>query len=347
MTPGTAWPVFDLVTDTTAIMLIKRRIIGLSTALATGIRTATEQRRRLQVVTPVGSRLTPAAATVLVLPYADWIAGDNTAFYDARTGIPLHFDGTAFTPLNQRKPADAFDPIPEDVAGTQLRIGLRVRHAPVATTVLGEAIELLYNALTGTSPAGWGTSEPTASPWNPTELTRLCRDRAPTGTWLCHTGYRAQGTLRADRVTDGIDEHLTLWIGYQPGEHVPLDRLTQAIDDIAAEHHLMELVAYTQPGRPDLTVAPRRPGPRTPIGLALGPGAIHDIGPDHSAPGITPVEIGNRRNPSRWYPLDDWTHFEQLLRDLVPTPPEDAVHGLRGSVGAGAAEAPPEDGAAV
>jgi hypothetical protein len=275
----------------------------------------------LQVVTPAGSRLTMAAGSVLHPPYGQWVVGGDSGFHDARTGIGLRFNGSGFVPAEEGQ--TAFDITPDDADGTQLQISFRVRHAPAATTLLGGAAQLLYEALTGGPPSGWGTSEPITSPWKREELTRFCRDRAPTGTLLCHIGHSgppAQGTLRVERTAEGIDEHTRLHVGHQPGESFPVDLLAQAIDDLAAEHHLLELTAVAQPGRPDLSAIPNRTDPPTPVGIALGPDAIADLGPEHAfaAPG-TAVRIGNRRRPSAWYPARrNWAELEQLLQHLHP-----------------------------
>ncbi|MCW2916418.1 MAG: hypothetical protein JWN52_4486 [Actinomycetia bacterium] len=324
------FPLFDLVSDTTAILMVKRPVVALSPWLTTAIRTAADAGLALQIVTPTTARLTMPMYSVLTEPHVRWVAGHSDGFYDGSTGVILHFDGTGFSTTldSDGRPelAELFGAA-ERGTGTRFTIDFRVLQPPVQSTVLGLATELVYEAFTGRLPSGWGTSEPAALTWRPREITRLCHDRVPT--WFCHTGLGqrpAIGTTRVTRTDTGIEEQVTIHMGYGSEEDLPLTTLSKAVSDLAAEHDLIEAVVHASPGRPDLTVAPAFTGLPLPIGIALGKEAVRQIGHDRAftTPGVTTKAIGNRRNPAAWYTVGDgdtpeaWSVLAELMRRIQP-----------------------------
>ena len=134
------------------------------------------------------------------------------------------------------------------------------------------------------------------------------------------------GTMLVSRTASGLDESVTLVIGYRPDEDAPYDTLADAVDTLASAHALVQLVAQQGFGPQDLTSIPQWVGFPVPIGLAVGPDGVREAGRDRALdpPGATTRVIGDPRDPAVWYPLHDgapedgWPRFERLMRHLRP-----------------------------
>ncbi|MBQ1082339.1 DUF6177 family protein [Nocardiopsis sp. B62] len=77
------------------------------------------------------------------------------------------------------------------------------------------------------------------------------------------------------------------------------------------------------PGAGDTHYRPVLGGAATPVGLALGPGPVSEIGLAHARSGpVTPEVIGPRWSPTLWYPLGEdtpprlWQRFRALMSHL-------------------------------
>jgi hypothetical protein len=317
----------DLTTLQAAIVLHKRRTVALTAWLLTALQQAAEAHLPLFLVTPPDSKLTAPTASVLIPPHATWVVSHPNGFYDGLTGTQLTFDGITFTPNPAvRDPAPAFrQPVGHPAFGPNLVVTFRIRHATPAR--LAEAIEVVYENLTQAPPSGWAASEPIALTWNPDEITTYCHDRAPGGTWICHTGLthrRAIGMTTVHATTEGIEEHTTLHISHHPDQPTP--HLTQTVHDLATDHDLIDLLAHTQPGPADLTTLPIWAGLPTPLGLALGPKALQTIPQTEELPPASPVPVGPPSEPTLWYPIDShsppqaWANLDTLISHLRGIP---------------------------
>ncbi|WKX69383.1 DUF6177 family protein [Streptomyces sp. XD-27] len=211
----------------------------------------------------------------------------------------------------------------------QLLLSLHTRHPADDQLVLAGALEEAYRTLTGAPPAGWGTAEPASLPWSRRQLTDVARDRAPDPTWTVVVGdprsRPAIATLTVSRTTGGVEETLTLAVGYAPDEDLPLEDLPALADRLVREHRLVSMLAQVRSGRRDLTAPAHFEPPPVPVGFALGPEDVHEIGPTHARrpPQSTqPTELGPAARPGLYYPLGDgtsgaaWAAFEQLVRHL-------------------------------
>jgi hypothetical protein len=338
-------PAVDVVTEQVAVVLQQRPVVGFTAWLADAVRLCAQSGRGLQVVTPAGSRLTAPLRLVLQGPDTRWVVRDgDDAYYDGLSGRWLHWDGTAFVPKGDvpegevpegdvpegevpegdEKVAAAFlRPAPG--GQRQLVVSLRVRHEAVATTTLGGAVGELCVQLTGAEPRGWGTAEPATQPWNVGALTALVRRRAPRSTWLVVVGggdRPAVGTMRVARVPSGVDESVTLVVGY--GGEVPLATLRASADAIARQQLLVSLLAQVRPGRSDTTWEPLLGGLPVPVGMAVGPEGIDELGLEHAlaAPVTGTERIGERARPTVWFPLGDarsaagWERLHEVMRHL-------------------------------
>ncbi|QFQ97525.1 hypothetical protein F9278_16355 [Streptomyces phaeolivaceus] len=347
---GAGQPAVDVVTEHAAVVLIDRPVVALTSWLAEIMRTAVASRRSLQIVTPPGVRLTPAARTTLARVPNRWVVQDpECGYYDGLSGAVLRWRDGAFSPASAADgttavataftrpsggPADGSTggsesgPAGEEAPGRQLVVALRTVHRADDRLLLGGALEAAWKALTGAAPAGWGTAEPVNLPWSPRQLTDLARERAPEPSQLIVVGAPerpATATVRVTRTTKGVEEDAVLTLGYTAGEEPPLDRIEALADTLVREHGLRTMLTSVRVARADLTTAPRLEGPPLPATFTLGPDDVHAIGLDHARRPpveIRPEHLGPTARPALHYPLGDgtdteaWGRLQQLTAHL-------------------------------
>ncbi|MEG3627553.1 DUF6177 family protein [Streptomyces poriticola] len=273
--PATAAPAVDVLTSAAAVVIQDRPLVPLTSWLSDALRSAAEQDRALQIVTPPGARLTLPTRTALRGLPNRWVVQDpRHGYYDGLSGAVLHWRDGTFTPARDDSGvtpvAEVFGTGAEgDTGERQLILTLRTRHAPDAELVLGGALEAAFRRLTGSPPAGWSTAEPVNLPWSPRELTELARARAPRPTWLVAVGHPdrpALATVRVLRTPAGVEEDITLAVGYGAGESVPLD----ATDDLTAGYGLVSALTSLRTARRDLTVPAHLEAPPNPVTFTRG-----------------------------------------------------------------------------
>jgi hypothetical protein len=333
-------PGVDLITESVAVVMQDRPVIGMSSWLSDALASAKFASRDVQLVTPSTSRLTwPVRSMLFTGLYSRWVvtAGDDE-YFDGLSGIRLKWNGDQFLARSTAKPGEQTsdlhpDYVVQEEPFAQLQLTVRVRHKPVASLMLGKVAELLFTATTGSGPAGWSTSEPVTQPWSPDALTEYCRDRAPDPTWLVVSGQPGQefkpavGTLEARRTRSGLDETVTLAVA-QPGMDFPSPQeLGELIDSVADKYELISAMVMGAYGAADGTYQPRFVGMACPIGIGAG----------HEAFGKSTVEemlkvdgvsgalaIGPAHEPAIWYPVGagrdpkDWETYAKVMQKLVP-----------------------------
>ncbi|MBA0053986.1 hypothetical protein E0L36_24985 [Streptomyces sp. AJS327] len=352
--PPAAQPGVDLRTDRTAVVFQDRDPVPATAWLADALRGAAESGRTLALVTPPGSRITPATRALLAPPAARWVVRrDDGGYRDGLHGTELHWRDGEFTartegggsepelatvareftaPDQEREPGER-----------QLTVRARTVRAPTGELLLGGALETIWRALTGAPPDGWGTAEPVTQRWSRAQLTDRVRDRAPRPTWLVAVGFTGTpgvATLRTTRTSAGVEERATLTLGYRPGAALPLDALPALAEELSGAHGLRTLLVESRAARADLTVPPRAEGAAGPVAFALGPGDVAGVGTARadSAPlpgGARPRRLGGGARPGYYFPLGPgdapepgggaaeqraaWREFEELVGHLRAT----------------------------
>ncbi|MEV5985492.1 DUF6177 family protein [Streptomyces sp. NPDC052051] len=348
-------PAVDIQTARASVIIQERPIIALTTWLSHALAEATAHDRALQLITPPTSRLTlPTRAALGTRPHRWIVRHFDGSYYDGLSGTQLHWSNGAFTPLltDDGRPciAEPFKPDGSRAGnGTeqQLLLSLRTIHPATEDLLLGGALEATWQQLTGTLPTGWSTAEPVNLPWSRRQMTDLARSRARKSaqTWLLTIGSPEQPALATTRVLHtpaGIEEHITLALGYGPDGTVPLAGLPELAELLATEHNLHTMLTTQRTARRDLTVFPGPELPPAPVSLTLGPEAVAELGISHARdalPGNAPTRLGPAARPALHYPLGDgtdaqaWTrlqaltaHFEERhgtpgLRTASPAPP--------------------------
>ncbi|MFG3099446.1 DUF6177 family protein [Streptomyces sp. NPDC048182] len=326
--PG-ALPVVDVLTDSTAVVLADRPVLGLTTWLADILRITTAADRALHLVTPPHVRLTLPLRVALGGAPNRWVVQDPAGgYYDGLSGAVLVWRNGTFAPAGDGRVADAFTATAAPTGEHQLTVAFRTLHAPDADLLLGTSLQTAWRHLTGTDPAGWGTAEPVNLPWSPRQLTTLARDRAPAPTHTLAIGIPARpaiATHRTTRTAAGVAEDVTLAIGYAAGEQAPL----KAIEPLAAElvdaHGLTTMLTTLRAARADLTLPARLGPPPVPVAFTLGPRDVREAGLTHARRpplAIRPAQLGTPDAPSLHYPLGDgtdtaaWTTLSHLAAHL-------------------------------
>lgn len=307
-------PGADVLTPSAMVFLQDRAVVSFTSWLADGLRVCGQTGRGLQIVTPPESRLTMPLRLVLTAPNSRWVVRAGAGHYDGLTGVPLRWDGASFaTDPAATAYAPTFTTPPGRPLGAQLTLTLRARHRPEGAP--GAAMDQVCRALTGGPPGGWGTAEPVTWPWRVSEPADLFRSQGSQPLWLTVVGSdvdpAAVGTMLLSAVGNGVEEAVTLAVGYADPNGVPLATLPTLAGALATEYSLLSFFAQLSPGFPDLTTGPRWVGPAAPVGMAVSGAAA---GP----PGIEVQPIGDEGSPTAWYVLGDgrdqegWRRYEQL-----------------------------------
>ncbi|MFD8308297.1 DUF6177 family protein [Streptomyces sp. NPDC059690] len=330
--PATASPAVDVLTTSTAVVIQDRPLVPLTSWLGDALRSSTAADRALQIVTPPTTRLTLPTRTALRGRPNRWVVQHpEHGYYDGLSGAVLHWKNGTFTPVRDENGtahvAEAFRAV-TDTGERQLLLTLRTRHSADAELVLGRALETAYRHLTDGPPVGWSTAEPVNLPWSTRQLTDLARSRAPQPTLLTAIGHPDRpslATIRILRTPAGVEEDITLAVGYSRDEAPPLDAIEPLAAVLAAEHGLTTLLTSLRTARSDLTVPPHIETPPIPVALTLGHDEIESIGrarAEHPPLGPTPTKLGHPAEHALHYPLGDgtdpqvWTTFQQLTHHL-------------------------------
>jgi hypothetical protein len=330
--PATSSPAVDVLTTSTAVVIQDRPLVPLTSWLADALRTATSADRALQIVTPPTTHLTlPTRTALRGLPNRWVVQHPEHGYYDGLSGAVLHWKNGTFTPVRDAngtaRVGEAFTAV-TDTGERQLLLALRTRHPADADLVLGRALEAAFHHLTDGPPAGWSTAEPVNLPWSTRQLTDLARSRAPQPTLLTaigHPDHPALATLRILRTPAGVEEDITLALGYGKDETPPLEAIEPLAAALATEHGLTTLLTSLRTARRDLTVPPHAEAPPIPVALTLSHAEIENIGrtrAEHPPLGPTPTRLGNQAAPALHYHLGNgtdpqaWTTLQQLTHHL-------------------------------
>ncbi|UGY93029.1 DUF6177 family protein [Streptomyces gobiensis] len=317
-----AQPAVDVLTDKVAAVIQDRPVVAMTAWLADALRATRTSDRGLQIVTPRTARLTlPLRAALSGLPNR-WVVQDGEGgYYDGLSGSELHWQDGAFTATGTL--ASPYAQLAE-TGEHQLLLTFATRHPADRDLLLGGALEATWQQLTGAAPAGWGTAEPANLPWDRQELTDLARDRAPDPTLLVavgHPGRPAIATLRVGRVPSGVEEEVTLALGYPKDTAPPLDTLLELAEQLVTEHGLVSLLIQRRHARADLTIPAHLEAPPVPGAFLIGSEAVQEIGPAQARRSpLTdpPVQLGRGADAGLYYPLGDggWEAYQQLMGEL-------------------------------
>ncbi|MFC9159357.1 DUF6177 family protein [Streptomyces fungicidicus] len=169
------------------------------------------------------------------------------------------------------------------------------------------------------APSGWGTAEPVNLPWSPGRLTELARDRAPEPTHLLVTGHPdrpALAWIRVTRTTAGVEQDMTLTLGYGEDEQPPLDAIAPLAETLVSEHGLTTMLTSVRRASRDLTTAPVLQAPPVPVGFTLGARDVRGIGLTHARRPpveVRPLVLGPAAEPALHYPLGDGSDAGALV----------------------------------
>ncbi|MFF4324803.1 DUF6177 family protein [Streptomyces sp. NPDC001568] len=336
--PVGALPTVDVVTESTAVVLADRPVVPLTAWLSDVLRTTAGFGAALHIVTPDHCRLSLPLRAALTGAPNRWVVQDpGGGYYDGLSGAVLGWQDGTFAPVRdgagRARPAEAFTR-PDAPGERRLTVSLRTEHPAEEELILGRCLEAAWRILTGEPPAGWGTAEPVNLPWSPRLLTDLARGRVPEPTLITVVGRPerpALATVRVTRTAGGVEEDVTLSLGYGPAEEPPLAALPALAEELVARHGLISMLVSAGPGRRDPSVAPRIAPPPLPVSFTLGGAGVAETGLTFARRpplALKPAQVGPARRPGLHYPLGDgtdpagWDTLGTLLAHLrtsVPT----------------------------
>ncbi|MEV5988082.1 DUF6177 family protein [Streptomyces sp. NPDC052051] len=327
--PDGALPAVDILTDSTAVVLADRPVLGLTAWLSDVLRLVTAAGRALHLVTPSHVRLTLPLRTALGGAPHRWVVqAPRGGYYDGLSGAELAWRDGTFAATGDGTVADAFKDGAAPTDERRLTVAFRTVHAPDADLVLGQALETAWRSLTGEPPLGWGTAEPANLPWSSRQLTDLARRRAPAPTQAVVVGTSAHpaiATHRTTRTTSGVAEEVTLTLGYRAAQHIPLDAIEPLAAALVGTQGLTTMLTTLTPAPADLTLRPRLTAPPVPVAFTLGARDVRAIGLAHARRppvAIRPRQLGTAADPALHYPFGDgtdpaaWTHLTTLTAHL-------------------------------
>lgn len=321
-------PALTAVTDAVGIVAQDRPVVSQSNGLQSALRATLEAERGFLLLTPSASRITSILKTTLERGFSAWVVREpeGQGWYDGLAGWALRWDGTSYVPIvddDQPRMSSTYAG-GERPVGSQLVVQLRLRHPAAATTALGTPCTLLGVRFTGAKPAGWGISEPVTEPWRQKDLTAFARERAPEPTTMTFVGGGTrpmQGLIDVSRGATGVDESVTVHIGYDQGEEPPVGLLDGVLAQLASTATLVTMSAVVMPGRADLTHEPRFTGVATPVAFAAGPEAVGAVGAERAlaaGDGINAIGMGAAGVLYRFGsdPADAWRQLDHVMRHL-------------------------------
>ncbi|MFB8249857.1 DUF6177 family protein [Streptomyces sp. NPDC055952] len=340
--PAAAQPAVDVLTDKVAVVIQDRPVVAMTAWLSDAFRAAANAGLGLQIVTPAGTRLSPAVRNSLPGWPSRWVVQDERdGYYDGLTGAVLQWSNGLFVTVEspQATPEDPRTPLAAsfqqgvvdrgDTGERQLAISFRAVHPADDRLVLGGAVEAVWREITGEPPAGWGTEEPANLPWSLRQLTDVAHERAPEPSWFVVVGTPERpglATVRVTRTTAGVEEDVTMVLGYGPGEHLPTDTVIAAAEALATRHDLQSMLVQIRRARRDLSVPPRFEGPGVPYAFVLGAEEVREMPGDRARRTPLPEaprELGPKTRPALCYTfpgdpsdLSGWQDFERLMRHL-------------------------------
>ena len=269
-------PAADRATIEALIAEQDRSVVPLTGWLADAAAEAVATERTLQVLTPAYSRITFPLELMLRDSGCQWIVREGPEqFRDGLTGVRMRWNGARFTTERSAVPPDV--DIPQAGSG-DLEVQITTLHAASSSLQLGAGTEAAVRAVTGSDPTGWGTSEPVTHPWSPREITRYCRDRAPTSTQVVVTGNGVLGQLLVERTESSVREQVRL---SGPRAGVVDASVIESLAAKAAESARSMIVA-AHPGRFDGLRTGQFTMPALPYGILIGRSVVAERGIAHA-----------------------------------------------------------------
>ncbi|MEU9575043.1 DUF6177 family protein [Streptomyces massasporeus] len=127
------------------------------------------------------------------------------------------------------------------------------------------------------------------------------------------------------RTLAGVEEDITLALGYAGDEAPPLDAIEELATALDTGHGLVTLLTSLRAARRDLTVPPSLEAPPVPVTFTLGgeeAEAVGEASAGHPPLGPSPTRLGPEGRPARHYLLGDgtdphaWSALQHLIRHL-------------------------------
>lgn len=273
--PGEA-PV-DVVGAEEAVLVQRRPVVGLGPWLTHALLWAGQGSRRLVLLTPPTSRLTPAVERLVHHGGLRWVVDDGRRSVEVHRGQVVRWDGARFVADPQA--AAGRWPTDPDAAWTLLVEAEAI--TPYPQPDAGSLTEAVARALDLGMPSGAGLMEPVESSWDRAAVTELARRQSPIAAQVVVTGARFDGVLSVVPQPGGVLERVELVVDAPAEPHGPA-ALAQLGDRLARTGAQLAVLGYRW-GTTCRVVPPSGVGPLLPGLLVAQPPRF---------PGLTAEALG-------------------------------------------------------
>lgn len=223
---------FD-VTGRDAVMVVRRSVVTLGPWLTHSLLYAANDRRRLVLLTPPETSLSPVVERLVLHDDVRWLVDDGQIAVEPHRGRPMAWDGEAFAETQEEKPSGWREP--GDSAWV-FALDAEVLH-PYDRATPGTMTESVVAAFDRGKPQFAGLMEPPESEWDVAAVTELARVMSQGSTSLCVEGQGWHGSLTIQPEPGGVMERCELLLdaGAEPMDADGLFALGQRVADTGVQ----------------------------------------------------------------------------------------------------------------
>lgn len=253
---------WDMLSDASAVVFESRPVLWLSPWLLYLTQRALSENRRLVVLTPPHTAVTPALLGFLRSGRLQWVVDATTGMYDGTTGRHLDWQDGGFVETGEI--SASYAPSVDDHEVMVLEA--ETTHAYADDLRIGAFTEQVLAAAGAPAPTGFGVCEPTDNHWDTEQLSGIARSASPGELLLVISAPGLRGTLAIIPQPVGVVERLDVVIDPYDASDPIADNF--AADALAAGAQIAVL-GYRR-GTGEGLVPPRLAGPTVPEAAAFG-----------------------------------------------------------------------------
>ena len=253
----------DALYDEVSVVVQTRKELALSPWLVLQRQWADRHQRRLAVITPAATTVTPAVAALFQATDTLWVVDSGVSVFDGVTGSELSWDGARFTDSGKADPA--FAPVEED--GWVAVIEAETFHPYDEATRIGDFTRSVFEAAGLERPSGTGILEPPEMEFDPGALTAYAQHASPERSRFVVASSAADAIVEVVPQPPGIVERVEV-IADAPEGPLSTEQQSVFVDAVLAAGAQVATIGYRR-GRSDRRVAPRYVGPTIPVAAAF------------------------------------------------------------------------------
>lgn len=229
---------FD-VTGREAVIVVRRNVVTLGPWLTHGLLYAAADGRRLVILTPPETAISPVVERLVVLGTVRWLVDDGQVTVEPHRGVALTWDGQGFVDDPQAKPSGWREPADSAWVFT-VDAETLYSYDRVETGSLTEAVAAAFERGT---PSAAGLMEPPEGRWDRAVITEYARQMSDKESSLAVEGADWHGALTIVPQPGGVLERTELMLDAGPAP-LDLEGLFALGSRIAATGAQLAIVGY-------------------------------------------------------------------------------------------------------